>query len=144
VTLPLFLAKADAKLYTCGSHYTLDVGSNPDMSDEDQLLEAEKMTRTLLESHFKGRASFPTISAQRRTSKDDESPFVQIMVVFDGDTEIIDDPIWYNYDWHAQVDDLFEDDWLVLYRLDKVKYTPKDRKYLDRRIRELSNRIWQA
>ena len=57
------------------------------MSDEDQLLEAEKMTRTLLESHFKGRASFPTISAQRRTSKDDESPFVQIMVVFDGDTE---------------------------------------------------------
>ena len=114
------------------------------MSDEDQLLEAEKMTRTLLESHFKGRASFPTISAQRRTSKDDESPFVQIMVVFDGDTEIIDDPIWYNYDWHAQVDDLFEDDWLVLYRLDKVKYTPKDRKYLDRRIRALSNRIWQA
>ena len=50
------------------------------MSDEDQLLEAEKMTRTLLESHFKGRASFPTISAQRRTSKDDESPFVQTQI----------------------------------------------------------------
>lgn len=114
------------------------------MSDKDQLSEAEKLTRTLLESHFKGRASFPKIRAQRRTSKDDESPSVQIMVVFDGDTEIVDDPIWYDYDWHARVDDLFEDDCLVLYRLDKVKYTRKDRKYLDRRIKELSERIWQA
>ena len=107
------------------------------MSDKDQLSEAERLTRTLLESHFKGRASFPTISAKRRTSRDDESPTVQIMVEFDGDTEVVDDPIWYDFDWHAQVDDLFEDDCLVLYRLDKVKYTPKDRKYLDRRRRQL-------
>jgi hypothetical protein len=114
------------------------------MSDEDQLSEAEKLTRNLLEAHFKGRASFPTISAQRRTSNDDESPFVQIRVVFDGDTDIIDDPIWYNFDWHTEVDDLFEDDCLVLYRLDKVNYTAKDREYLDRRIRELSDRISQA
>ena len=106
------------------------------MSDEDQLLEAEKMTRTLLESHFKGRASFPTISAQRRTSKDDEFPFVQIMVVFDGDTEIIDDPIWYNYDWHAQVDDLFEDDWLVLYT--QIKRYGGQLGYRDSRIGEKS------
>lgn len=113
------------------------------MSEKDMLSEAEKLTRTLLESHFKGKASFPTISAQKRTSKDDESPLVQIEVVFDGDTGIIDDPIWYNHDWHAQVDDLFEDDCLVLYRLDKVKYTSKDRQYLDRRIRELSDRISQ-
>jgi len=114
------------------------------MSDIDQLSEAEKLTRNLLESHFEGRASFPTISAQRRTSKDDDSPFVQIMVVFDGDTEIVDDPIWYDHDWHAQVDDLFEADCLVLYKLDKSKYTSKDRKYLDKRIRELSDRIWKA
>ena len=113
------------------------------MSEKDMLSEAEKLTRTLLESHFKGKASFPTISAHKRTSKDDESPLVQIEVVFDGDTEIIDDPIWYNHDWHAQVDDLFEDDCLVLYRLDKVEYTSKDRQYLDRRISELSDRISQ-
>ena len=113
------------------------------MSEKDLLSEAEKLTRTLLESHFKGKASFPTISAQKRTSKDDESPFVQIEVIFDGDTEIVDDPIWYQHDWHAQVDNLFEDDCLVLYRLDKVKYTSKDRQYLDLRIRELSDRISQ-
>ena len=113
------------------------------MSDKDQLSEAEKLTRTLLESHFKGRATFPTISARRRTSKDDESPFVQIEVVFDGNTEIIDDPLWYNHDWHAQVDNLFKDECLVLYRLDKVKYTSKDKQYLDRRIRELSDLIAQ-
>lgn len=113
------------------------------MSAKDQLSEAEKLTRNLLESHFKGRASFPTISAQRRTSTDD-SPFVQIMVVFDGDTEIIDDPLWYKYDWHERVDDLFEDDCLVVYRLDKVNYTSKDRRYIDRRIKELSDQIWQA
>ena len=57
------------------------------MSEKDMLSEAEKLTRTLLESHFKGKASFPTISAQKRTSKDDESPLVQIEIVFDGDTE---------------------------------------------------------
>lgn len=113
------------------------------MSDKDQLSEAEKLTRDLLESHFKGRASFPTISAQRRTSTDD-SPLVQIMVVFDGGPDIIDDPLWYKHDWHAQVDDLFEDDCLVVYRLDKVNYTPKDRRYLDKRIKELSDQIWRA
>jgi len=107
----------------------------------DKLLsQAEDVTRELLEAHFKGRASFPEISAQRKTGMDD-SQFVQIMVVFDGKPDIIDDPLWYDHDWHAKVDDLFEEECLVIYRLDKRKYTKEDRKYLDRRIAELRDQI---
>lgn len=108
--------------------------------DNKLLSQAEDVTRELLESHFKSRALFPEISAQRKIGMDD-SQFVQIMVVFDGKPEIIDDPLWYDHDWHAKVDDLFEEGCLVIYRLDKRKYTKEDKKYLDRRIAELRNQI---
>ena len=111
-------------------------------STQDPLAEAESLTRNLLESHFKDRASFPTVSAHRKTDMDD-SQFVQIMVVFDGDMEIIDDPLWYDHDWHSEVDDLFETNCSVLYRLDKTKYTDQDKKYLRRRMQELSVELSQ-
>jgi len=105
-------------------------------SIQDLLAEAENLTRNLLESHFKDKASFPSVSAQRKTDMDG-SPFIHILVVFDGDTEIIDDPLWYDHDWHSEVDDLFEN-CSVLYRLDKTKYTDRDKKYLKRRLEDLS------
>ena len=108
--------------------------------DEKLLSQAEVISRELLESHFKGRASFPEISAQRKTGMDD-SQFVQVTVVFDGKPEIIDDPLWYDHDWHAEVDDLFEEGCLVTYKLDKTTYTKEDREYLDRRVAELREQM---
>ena len=111
---------------------------------EDVLLsQAESVTRSLLESHFGGDASFPRISAQRRTSMDD-SEYVEIRVIFDGDASIIDDPLWYDHEWHAKVDHLFGEGSLVIYRLDKATYTAKDKRYLDKRIEELSDRLCKA
>ena len=74
----------------------------------------------------------------------DDSEYVQILIVFDGDMEIIDDPLWYEHDWHARVDDLFDDDLSVIYKLDKSTYTKKDDQYLDKRIDELSDQICKA
>ena len=111
-------------------------------SIQDPLAEAENLTRNLLESHFKDKASFPSVSAQRKTDMDG-SQSIQILVVFDGDTEIIDDPLWYDHDWHSEVDDLFEKNCSVLYRLDKTKYTDKDKKYLKRRLEDLSVELSQ-
>lgn len=112
-------------------------------STQDRLAKAENLTRNLLESHFKDKASFPTVSAQSKTDMDG-SQFIQISVVFDGDTEIIDDPLWYDHDWHSEVDDLFEENCSVLYRLDKTKYTDQDMKYLRRRLEELSVELSQV
>jgi hypothetical protein len=71
----------------------------------------------------------------------DHSHYVEIEVVFEGNTSIIDDPLWYNHDWHAKVDRLFGEGSLVIYRLDKATYTENDRQYLDRRIEELSKEL---
>ena len=110
-------------------------------SMQDPLAEAENLTRPLLESHFTDSASFPTVSAHRKTDMDD-SQFVQIMVVF-GDMEIIDDPLWHDHGWHSEVDDLFEKNCSVRYRLDKTKYTDQDKKYLRKRMEELSVELSQ-
>ena len=74
----------------------------------------------------------------------DDSQYVEIKVVFEGDPSIIDDRIWYNHDWHAKVDHLFGEGSLVIYRLDKATYTANDRRYLDRRIEELLEKICKA
>ena len=111
--------------------------------DDVLLSKAESVTRSLLESHFGGEASFPRISAQRRTSMDD-SQYVEIRVIFDGDASIIDDPLWYDHEWHAKVDRLFGEGSLVIYRLDKATYTAKDKRYLDKRIEELSEKLCKA
>ena len=111
--------------------------------DDVLLSKAESVTRSLLESHFGDGASFPRISARRRTSMDD-SQYVEIKVVFEGDASIIDDPLWYDHDWHAKVDHLFGEDSLVIYRLDKATYTANDRRYLDKRIEELSKKLNKA
>ncbi len=111
--------------------------------DDGLLSQAESVTRSLLESHFGGDASFPRISAQKRTSMDD-SEYVEIRVIFDGDASIIDDPLWYDHEWHAKVDRLFGEGSLVIYRLDKATYTAKDKRYLDRRIEELSEKLCKA
>ena len=111
--------------------------------DDVLLSQAERVTRSLLETHFGAGASFPRISAQRRTSMDD-SEYVEIWVIFDGDASIIDDPLWYDHEWHAKVDRLFGEGSLVIYRLDKDTYTAKDKQYLDERIEELSEKLCKA
>ena len=110
----------------------------------DLLARVERVTRRLLEPHFAGRACFPSITAQARSSMDD-SQVVKVEIVFDGDMRIIDDPLWHAHEWHKTVDDLFpDDDVLVIYGLDKKDYTARDNRYLDERLNALYDKVCKA